>query len=367
MPVTPTNLKITPTVEGLDLSWSASSTEGLAGWLIHLRPKAAPVVPWTTEQLPAAARSYSATGLQVESYEVQVRGLTTGGLAQGVGTPEPKHVEPPPPPAPDGALTVALDMGGWGGSVFSKLKAAGITHARFSKTDFVEEARKLGVEPATVIFGTGGTIGKINPQSYAAEVLKAVVDYRLTAVEVLNEPGGSWFWSDPTNYTAYTALLKATHEALAGTGCKVLASYDGGQGGSVSFGRGVKAAGGLAYCDGVTMHPYGGRSGHGKNSSGEGWREGIELAHAETGLKVYVTEVGFPTHEATGDSALWTEAQQATNILSLGEFCLANTDKVAMLVIYNGVDTGPCYGVFKSNLAPKPGLASLSAIAAHGS
>lgn len=301
-----------------------------------------------------------------DGYKPELR-LTETEVASVVATLGAKPVEPPPPPPPSGRLTVALDMGGWGGSVFSKLSAAGITHARFSKTDFIEEAKTQGVSPATVIFGTGGTIGKISPQVYAQEVAAAVKRYNLPAVEVLNEPGGSWFWSDPTNYMAYTGLLKATHEALAGTGCKVLASYDGGQGGSVSFGRGVKAAGGLAYCDGVTMHPYGGRSGHGKNSSAEGWQEGVETARSESGKLVYITEVGWPTHEATGDSALWSEAQQAQNILGFGEWCLANTDKVAMFVLYNGVDSGACYGVFKSNLAPKPGLASLSAIAAHGS
>jgi len=285
-------------------------------------------------------------------------------------TPPPAPPTPPAPPVPPvepGKLIVGVDIGGWP-AIFPQMAAAGIKRFRTGTTAHIAEAAQHGVTPATVIFGEGGTIGSINPASYAAEVLAAVKKFGLTAIEVLNEPGGSWFWTDPQNFTAYTTLLKATHEALKGTGCKVLASWDGGsvENPPSRFGPGVKKAGGYAYCDGVTVHPYGGEKGQAGGANGN--RAMIEAAHKETGLPVYITEVGFPTGTgADGDSQAWTEAQQAANITSLGEWC-EQQGYVAMLIVYNLInaeDSGTNqYGVWKHTLAPKLGSAALAALAA---
>lgn len=442
----PTNLTIIPGIESLAVSWQTSITEGLGGWLLHVRPKGA--AAWSTVALAATVRSYVITGLRAETYEIEVRALVAGGLASTAAVPFPKeHIpstpvlsvqgdtvswepvpgatayefatvlnptttrdttylrltarsitppavpgqtvnygckvasptasgwakevsitypkaEEPPhkeePPIGPGEFIVGADVGGWGG-IFAQMAAEGIKHFRTGTTAHIAEAAQHGITPATVIFGEGGTIGSLNPTSYAASVKAAVEQYKLPAIEVLNEPGGSWFWTDPTNYSAYSALLKATHEALAGTGCKVLASWDD------VFGPGAKRAGGYAFADGVTVHPYGGSSG--QHGGAQGNRAMIEAAHRETGLPVYITEVGWPTatgRPSTGDSQQWSEAQQAANIKSLGEWC-EQQRYVAMLIIYNLInaqDTGSAqYGVWKHTLAPKLGASALAELA----
>lgn len=87
----PTNLKITPGVESLSLSWSLSG-ENLGGWLVHYRPKG--VSAWTTVILEEAARSYSISHLQPETYEIQVRALVAGGIESATTTPGGKPTEP---------------------------------------------------------------------------------------------------------------------------------------------------------------------------------------------------------------------------------------------------------------------------------
>ncbi len=200
--------------------------------------------------------------------------------------------------------------------------------------------------------------------SYAAEVASRASKTRPLAVEVLNEPGGSWFWSDPTDYGAYARLAKATHEAVAGLSPRpaVLCAWDGGQGGQDTFGRGIRAAGALPYCDGVTVHPYGGSSGQRGGALGD--RANVERSHSESGLPVFVTEVGWPTavgQPSTGDSQQWTEAQQAQNITNFVGWARA-TGYVRMVIVFNGVDYGSntWYGVERSNRTHKPSFQALA-------
>lgn len=256
---------------------------------------------------------------------------------------------------------VGLDTGGWAGSLLTELIEGGIGQFRVHK----------GVAPyvpaghiASIVFGEGGSIGSIDPTGYAAEVASLAAKTHPRAIEVLNEPGGSWFWSDPTNYSAYTRLAKATHEALAALSPRPveLCSWDGGQSGSDTFGRGIMAAGALPYCDGVTVHPYGGSSGQYGGALGN--RANVERAHGESGKPVYVTEVGWPTalgQPSTGDSQQWSETQQATNIVSFVTWA-KSTGYVRMVIVFNGVDygTNTWYGVERSNRTHKPSFAALA-------
>ncbi len=295
--------------------------------------------------------------------------------------------EPPPPLEEEeaaggevpgqifGPIVVGVDSGGWGGSTFSDLAGGGIRYIRTSSSNApanIPQMTAAGVHIATVIFGTGGTIGAIDPAAYAKEVVDYFQRYGRAgglAVEVLNEPGGSWFWSDPTNYAAYARLAKAVHEGLAtlpaGSRPAELCAWDGGQGGQDSFGRGIHSAGALPYCDGVTVHPYGGSGGQRGGALGD--RANVERAHAESGLPVYVTEVGWPTalgQPSTGDSQQWTEAQQATNIL-LFVLWARTTGYVPMVIYFNYVDygTNQHYGIETASRVHKLAFAALAAAA----
>jgi hypothetical protein len=163
------------------------------------------------------------------------------------------------------------------------------------------------------------------------------------------------------------SLLRVLHEQLArdfpeAIRPKVLASWDGGNGGSSLFGAGWKAYGGLAYCDGVTVHPYGGSEGHEGGALGN--RADVVGAHEQSGKPVYVTEVGWPTDlgaPSTGDSQQWTEAQQARNILGFIDWARA-TRFVAMVVIFGLADYGGnnWYGVERADRSHKPAYAALA-------
>jgi hypothetical protein len=292
----------------------------------------------------------------------------------------PPEPEPPPEPPTPEPMIVGLNAGGWGPSAWADVggavKAVRL-ESRFATDSEVGAAADAGVTVASWLVGTGGTIGAIDPATYAAEVValfkrygrggtfwEGRTDLGGSAVEVLNEPDGNWFWTDPTNYAAYTRLLKAVHEAFAANfpeaiRPKVLASWGGHE---IPFGPSWKALGGLAYCDGVTVHPYGGSSGETGGALGD--RHAVEEAHALSGKPVYITEVGWPTavgRPPTGDSQQWTEAQQAEIITSFVRWA-RSTGYVAMVDVFGYVDYGSnnWYGIERRDRTHKPAFSALA-------
>ena len=116
-------------------------------------------------------------------------------------------------------------------------------------------------------------VAAINVESWVAEAVAQVkANPTIAAIEVLNEPGGEWYWGpeaeSTANAAAYARLLKAVHEAFVqefgSSRPLILASYDGGHDNKVSWGEKVwneATNGGIDvndYVDGVTVHPYGG-------------------------------------------------------------------------------------------------------------
>ena len=369
--------------------------------------------------LAASRRSYKIRGLLGQPYEVKVRSVLPSGrisaTVNGLGTPlapeetlpgeppaeEPPAAEPPggeppggaPPPGEDPApgpvagtgpdMDVALDAGGWGPSAFADIAGAtrGVRlQSRFATDAEVGGAASAGVTVASWLMGTGGSIKAIEPAAYAAQVVSLFKRYGKggtfwagrqdlggQAVEVLNEPNNYLFWSDPTDYAAYVQLLKAVHHALAANfpaaiRPRVLASWDGGEGPTSPWGPGWAALGGLAYCDGVTVHPYGGS--HGQAGGALGGHIDVEQARRLSGKPVYVTEVGWPTavdQPSTGDSEQWTEEQQAANVASFIAWA-RQTEYVALVTIFNYVDYGTnnWYGIERRDRTHKPAYTALA-------
>ncbi|HEX4482464.1 MAG TPA: hypothetical protein VH081_01645 [Solirubrobacteraceae bacterium] len=305
-------------------------------------------------------------------------GVTTAAPS---GSSTAKPVSRPAPPA----LFVGLNAGGWGASAFADIAGA----ARFVRLEskFASDAEVGGAAAAGVsiepwLFGTGSTIGAIDPATYAAEIVALFKRYGKggtfwsgredlgsESVEVLNEPGNPTFWSDPTNYSAYVRLLKTVHEALLANFSeenrpKLLASWDGGEGPNSDFGQEWAALGGLSYVDGVTVHSYGGSSG--QNGGALGARAGVEAAHTLSGKPVYITEVGWPTDvgaSATGDSQQWSEAAQAQNIKSFVEWAKLRS-YIKMVIVFNFVDYGPdnWYGIEREDRSHKPSFDTLAEV-----
>jgi hypothetical protein len=311
-----------------------------------------------------------------------VRGSAPVAVPAATATLQQSPVEPPPPP---NEMAVGVDAGGWGPSAFSDIAGAVKTvrlNANFATDSEVGGAAAAGVRVGSWLFGTGGTIGSINPAAMAAEIVAVFkrygkggtfwagkTDLGSTAVELLNEPGNPYFWSDATNYAAYAALSRVVHAALEASFApanrpKLLLSYDGGFAGS-EYGRAIFAAGAVA--DGVTVHPYGGKSN--PAGSAEGHRERAVQAHSETGLPVYVTEIGWPTASGqppTGDSLQWTEQQQAENIKKFITWA-DETKYVAMVVIFNYVDYGSndWYGIERKDRSHKLSYSALAEASTH--
>ncbi len=287
--------------------------------------------------------------------------------------PEPPAVESSGSVGAAGETIVGIDTGGWAGQLISELLSSGIGEFRVQQSAAVAVASQAPGHVASVTFGEEGSISSINPTTYAAEVLAVATQAHPRTVEILNEPGGSWFWKDAetaASYAAYAKLTRAVHEALqtlpAASRPAEICSWDGGRDGSNTFGRAIKAQGALAYCDGITVHPYGGSSGQDGGAGGN--RAEVATAHSESGLPVYITEVGWPTalgQSSTGDSQQWSEAQQAENMSNFVSWA-KSTGYVKMVVFFNAVDygTNDAYGIETAARNHKQSYATLAALSA---
>lgn len=196
-------------------------------------------------------------------------------------------------------------------------------------------------------------------------------------IEPLNEPAGGWFWnankdsnvaSNQTNADAFARILKATwtafHGAYGSNSPLIFAAWDGGQAGGSQWGNRWKnstavAGGGIAYCDAVTVHPYGGSSGQYGGANGN--RTSVTNAHNDSGKPVAITELGWPTCGATSDSQSWSESAQATNLSNFIDYARAS-GILCYVSFYNDVDESStrCYGnVRHLNGSNKPARAVL--------
>jgi hypothetical protein len=377
------NLKSIPKVNEIELTWEVNETTNLYEFLIAWKPEG--VTAWSE----TITKNYKYTISTTLPTAFRVRPLIAGAAKETKNTPLPAPTpapEPTPTPAPSPSkLIIGLDSGGWGGSSYSDITKA-VKNVRFSHAYVTEQhmldSSAAGITLACALFGEGGTIGRIPTKEYAQNIVNHFKKYGKggtfwtfwtgktdlggQCVEVLNEPGGSWFWSDPTNYSGYTNLLKVVHEELANNfpaeiRPKILASWDGGGVGN-KFGEEIKKLGGYNYCDGVTVHPYGGSNGQHGGALGD--RKQVEDAHNLSGKPVYITEVGWPTavgKSSTGDSQQWNEQQQAENISNFIKWCQSK-EYINMVIIFNYVDYGSnaYYGIEKENRTHKPSFSVLS-------
>jgi hypothetical protein len=366
-------------VEGVRLRWTIAGTRNTYRVLENIDGVRTSTIVTRRTYVPADVPGQTVTfrvkAAYGESAWSNPVSITYAPLAEELPSlleePEPEEPRPVPlpeaphPPGTGGEMTIALNAGGWGASAFGDIAGAARSvrlETRFATESEVAGAAAAGVTVGSWLKGTGGTIGSIDPNTYANEVVTLFKRYGRggtfwagrpadlggDTIEVLNEPGNPYFWSDPGNYGGYVTLVHTVKQALVRNGLgwvKVLVSWDGGYGGD-SYGLALLAAGLKPEdYDGVTVHPYGG---HGTNSA-EGNRARAVEAHAQSGKLVYVTEIGWPTavgQPATGDSLQWTQAQQAENLTSFIEWA-RETGYVAMVDAFTYVDygTNDFYGI----------------------
>lgn len=306
-------------------------------------------------------------------------GAAVFGSYQVLGSSSPATTVTSPPALP-GDTIVGLTMGPWNEPVVAKSVVDYVTVATPNsggEATNTDDYLAGGLDVVQVRAGPyGAGVSSINRSTWAADAVAAFnANPTMLAMEILNEPGGSWFWGSgaesSTNAAAYAALLQTVRSAFNANGSAplLLASYDGGHPGGTTWGTMVHAADPnvWSYVDGVTVHPYGGNSDRAASALGN--RASAASANAATGKPIWITEVGWPTatmQTATGDSYQWTEDQQANNIYDLVQWALS-ASFVAALFIFTYQDYGAknWYGVTRTGGAHKKSFEDLRR-AAHG-
>lgn len=248
-----------------------------------------------------------------------------------------------------------LNAGYWGRAELNDLRRAG-TVVRLSDPTKVARWERAGLKVIADEVGpyTRAGVSGLDRRAYVAKVVDFVRrNPHVYAVEVLNEPGGQWFWGpyseSRANRESYARLLIEVHEALvAGFGTArplELASWDGGHDSSNAWGEAwSKNRAALAAVDGVTNHPYGGTGDRSRAILGD--RALVAADEAVSHKPIYITEVGFPTRGPTADSLQYSEAEQASATYRFGVWA-KSTGYVAGVTFfaYRDAQEGGGYGV----------------------
>jgi hypothetical protein len=295
--------------------------------------------------------------------------------APATTTPPPTTTTPPPASSSSSSMLVGLNESGWGANGVSDVASS----FNFDRVDISNESANdfwthgLAVDALfSGPYNTGG-VSAINPTSWAANTVSTYQSEcagsatHCPAVEVLNEPYGSWFWganaTSSTNEAAYAHLLVDTwtafHNQYGAASPKILAAFS-----TDSWWQGIVAAVPNIgnYVDGVTVHPYGGTGSVASSALGD--RGQVLDAHQTTGKPLWISEFGWPTalgQPATGDSLQWSYSAQATNtynfvtwLRSLGYVAAAADFQ------YRDYSTNAWYGVETSTGTKKPSWTALA-------
>jgi len=344
-----------------------------------------PIGNWAGRRLTSAAE----TQQQREARELKEREAREKAAREAKEVAEREAREREEHEHSSSTMRVGLDAGGWDWASAVKDVGGAVHYLRSSSSYYNSDSQMqlLASNGITLmpLFSGGSSLGSIDRASFSSNVVNwfkryghggtfwaGKPDLGASTAEILNEPGNPYFWSDPGNYSAYSGLIEAVHNALAvlpeADRPRLLVSYDGGFAGD-SYGRTlVKTDPNLLGLQlGWTVHPYGG---HG-SSSAQGNRPRVTEAYADTHQPVYVTEVGWPTaagKESTGDSLQWSESQQAANIK---EFVLwaRGLGYVNAVIDFNYADYGNnnWYGIVNTTGAKhKLAYTTLHSLAAEG-
>lgn len=283
-------------------------------------------------------------------------------------------LDPEPPIEEETAKStlVALNYSNWGSEANVDVANA-VNIVRYDAelgTGALTKLKALGLTIHILFPGPydEGGVSALDPDEWVEDAL-AFYEANLTPeeapiVEVLNEPGGQWFWGEEANSAAnslaYRVLIQKTYEAFHAVyglaSPKIIGSVEGN---GLQFGEQWWTPECAEFVDGVVIHPYGGTGE--KADSALGNRARAEEARELTGQLVYLTEVGWPTaltEEQTPDSLQWTEEEQAANIKNFFTWA-RSTEYVSEVVIFTYHDFGTTtwYGVVRLDGSHKPAYA----------
>jgi hypothetical protein len=193
--------------------------------------------------------------------------------------------------------------------------------------------------------------------------------------EVFNEWDGGTAHLAPGTPEGYVNLLKRVYSTIKSVDPSI--TVVGGAVTSVGLRNGwldqMLAAGAAQWLDVVSIHPYTYWDGKGKTRTPVGWQQivrnseaSIQKYAAGRNVPIYVTEIGWPTHQGPAGTPPDEEAAFAAQTLLLSR----SMPDVKGLWWYDLRDAGdkpsePEYnfGLVKPDLTPKPAFAAFSAVA----
>lgn len=267
----------------------------------------------------------------------------------------PSAAEEPAQRAAASRFLLGVNAGYWGSSEPRDLRRVAAV-VRLTNPPRLTRWERAGLRVIADFSGPYARSG-VSGLDHAAYVTRVVAFVRrnphVLAIEVLNEPGGQWFWGPQAesaqNRESYARLLIEVHAALVrdfGSRRPLeLASWDGGHDASNAWGEAwSKNATALADVDAVTNHPYGGTDDRAQAILGD--RPLVEADEAVSHKPIFITEVGFPTGHHNADSLLYSEAEQAFAIGSFARWA-RRTGYIAGVTFYGYRDAreGGGYGI----------------------
>jgi hypothetical protein len=360
------------------LSWQLATSAGVRKFVIEQKLRGG---RWTRyRSLPSSARSDTLTSLPRGPATFRVfallrhgaRRATPSAAARAGARAKARRAAATQP----GALAVGINAGYWGACEPFDLRTA-VEYVRLDTPSDISAWTNAGLKVIADESGpydSSGVSG-LDAHAYVERVIAFVrANPHVWAVELLNEPGGQWFWGESAesaaNRTAYANLIVAVHDALVanfgGARPLILASYDGGHDSSNAWGEAwSQNATALADADMITEHPYGGVGDRASASLGD--RANVQAAFAKTHKPIAITEVGFPTKGPTGDSLKYSEAEQASNVARIVAWA-RSTGFVKAITIYGYRDSGTegGYGLQRHDGTKKPGWLALERAALAG-
>jgi hypothetical protein len=206
-------------------------------------------------------------------------------------------------------------------------------------------------------------------------------------IEVWNEPNIGPYFSPGPDPVRYTALLKAAYRAVKRVDPKMRVISGGLFASSASGGfaisdeqflAGMYGAGARGYMDGIGAHPYPTtQGGAGGNYDIEATEDAIDRlrsirdAAGDTGIRIWITEMGISTASAPGFPPGESESGQAQELLGLVKF-VRNDGHIPVALIHRLIDAPPNpsggalglvesgFGVFRADGVPKSSACALS-------
>jgi endonuclease/exonuclease/phosphatase family metal-dependent hydrolase len=208
-----------------------------------------------------------------------------------------------------------------------------------------------------------------NLDKWLEYVRRVVTRYkdRIRYWEVWNEPNLEGFWHDKPNAADYTKLLKATYATIKQIDPELVVLLGGVSGIPWPYLEGIYEAGGKDAFDVMNVHPYRYPSSPEERPLYDDLVRLRQLMekHGDKGKSIWITEVGWPTHQGRRGVSPERQAQMLarTYLLSLQ----AGVDLIFWYE-FQAPEGRPDYnedhfGIVHRDLSPKPAYTALVALA----